>query len=79
MTAAAGTGALLDNGTLVFNLPGSQTFGGVISGNGSLAQAGRRALTLLSSNTYSGGTTISAGGTLQIGNGIVAGTWVPAR
>ena len=63
---------MTDNGALVFNLPGAPTFGGVISGSGSLTQAGTGVLTLLGSNTYSGGTTISAG-TLQLGNGIVAG------
>ena len=59
----------LSNGTaLVFNESDSQTYGGVISGNGSLTQTGSGLLTLSGSNTYTGSTTISAG-TLQVGNG----------
>ncbi len=53
-----------DNSALVFRLSSAQTFGGVISGVGSLTQAGTGILTLTGSNTYSGNTTISAG-TLQ--------------
>ena len=61
--------AAVDNGTLLFNLSGNQTFAGAISGTGSLAQAGTGTiLTLAGSNTYTGGTSVSAG-TLQIGIG----------
>ncbi len=67
-TAALGPGTLTDNSALVFNLSGAPTFGGTISGSGSLIQVGTGVLTLLGSNTYSGSTTISAG-TLQVGNG----------
>ena len=63
-----GTSSLLDNASLVFNHGDAVTFSPAISGSGSLTQAGTGILTLLGSNTYSGGTTISAG-TLQIGNG----------
>ena len=58
-----GAGGLLDNGSLVFNHSDSVVFSAVISGNGSLTQAGTGTLTLLGNNTYAGGTTI-AGGTL---------------
>ena len=68
-----GTGKLLDNGTLAFNLPANSTFGGVISGNGSLAQVGPNMLTLTNSSNSYGATTISSG-TLQLGNGTLAGT-----
>jgi autotransporter-associated beta strand protein len=47
----------------------STTFAGVIEGTGgSLTKVGAGTLTLSGANTYSGGTTITAG-TLQIGNG----------
>ena len=59
---------MLDNGGLVFNHSDSATFVAAISGSGSLTQTGTGVLTLLGSNTYTGGTTISAG-TLQVGNG----------
>ena len=66
-------GDVLDNGTLAFNQSADATFGGVISGNGKLVQAGTNKLTLLGANTYTGGTTIAAG-TLQLGDGIHTGT-----
>jgi fibronectin-binding autotransporter adhesin len=62
-----------DNGALVFNRSDSVTFAKVVSGTGSVTQAGTGTIVLTGANTYSGGTVISAG-TLQIGNGGVAGT-----
>ena len=59
---------MADNSSLVFYNPGNTTFGGAISGNGDLTQAGTGILTLTGSNTYTGNTTVSAG-TLQVGNG----------
>jgi fibronectin-binding autotransporter adhesin len=47
---------------------GSATVGSVIAGTAGLTQAGPGTLILTGANTYTGGTTISAG-TLQIGNG----------
>ena len=49
------------------------TFGGVISGTGSLTQLGTGTTILTGANTYTGGTTISAG-TLQLGNGGTTGS-----
>ncbi len=58
--------AIVDNGALVVNTLGNQTFGGAISGSGSLTQGGPGILALFASSTYSGSTTVS-GGTLQLG------------
>ena len=60
--------SITDNAALVYNLSGSQTYSGVISGFGSLTKLGTNALVLTGSNTYTGGTTIT-GGTLQLGDG----------
>jgi len=62
------TSGITDNGTLGYNLLGSQTYGGVISGTGGLTKSGGGTLILSASNTFSGTTAIS-GGTLQITNG----------
>src|SRR6185312_12993696 len=59
--------------SLVFNLHGDLTFSSIVSGNGSLEQAGSDALTLIGANTYTGDTTISAG-TLRLGNGGASGS-----
>ncbi|WP_241660821.1 autotransporter domain-containing protein [Variovorax guangxiensis] len=54
----------------------STTIAGVISGkNGSLTKVGDGTLTLAAANTYTGGTTVSAG-TLQLGNGGTSGSIV---
>ena len=60
-TAALGPGSLTDNSALVFNSSVAQTFGGAVSGSGSLTQAGTGILTLTASNTYTGGTALAAG------------------
>ena len=70
-----GTGAVVNNTALVFNLANNLTQTGAISGGGTLTQAGSGTLTLTGSNTYTGATTISAG-TLQVGNGGTAGSLV---
>jgi autotransporter-associated beta strand protein len=74
-TGKLGSGAITNNATLVFNRTNGVVQGtdfGLIDGVGSVAQAGSGALTLSSTNSYSGGTTINAG-TLNIGSGASVG------
>ena len=61
------TSGITDNGTLAYNLFGSQSPAYSISGSGSLAKLGTGLLTLGFPNSYSGATTVSAG-TLQLAN-----------
>jgi autotransporter-associated beta strand protein len=70
VTGAVGSGPILDNAALVFNRSGRVPVPGAITGIGSLEQRGAAGGTvvLTGENTYSGGTTITAG-TLQLGNG----------
>ena len=51
-------------GSLVFNRADDVAYGGIISGSGSLTKIGAGTLTLTGANSYTGGTTVSAG-TLQ--------------
>jgi autotransporter-associated beta strand protein len=76
----AGASAITDNGTLVFGQTTTPSFtvSGLISGSGKLVvgQAPSAPVTLILTNadTYSGGTTIAAGSTLQIGDNANAGS-----
>jgi len=58
-------GSVLDNGTLIFNRSGTQTWHNVISGTGDLTKLGAGTLTLDGASTYGGATRV-AGGTLQL-------------
>ncbi len=66
----SGSGSIVNNSLLNFDLFGSETYAGNISGSGALAMSGTGFLTLTGTNSFSGGATLSAG-TLQIGNGTV--------
>jgi len=66
-TSGSIVGNVTDNATLVFDRSDSVTFGGAISGTGSLVNLGTGMLTLTGANTYTGGTTVSTG-TLQAGS-----------
>ena len=66
------TGPVANSGALSFNRSDAISFGGVISGSGSLTQAGSGTLRLSAINTYTGITNISAG-TLQLGNNDTTG------
>ncbi|MDA5192666.1 autotransporter-associated beta strand repeat-containing protein [Alphaproteobacteria bacterium LMG 31809] len=69
-----GTGAVENNGSLIFNRADSVTQRGAISGSGTLRQSGSGTLILTANNSYSGPTAIEAGATLQVGNGGTSGT-----
>ena len=72
--ATTGTivGDVIDNGTLAFGYS-KGTFSGTITGSGNVNQSGDGITTLTATNTYKGGTTITAG-TLQLGNGGTTGS-----
>jgi autotransporter-associated beta strand protein len=50
---------IANNAALAFNRSDDVTYGGVISGTGSLTQAGSGQLTLTGTNTFTGGTTVN--------------------
>jgi fibronectin-binding autotransporter adhesin len=60
--------SIVDNAALAFDRFGSSTYGGVISGNGTVSSIGGGTQILTGANIYNGTTTISAG-TLQLGDG----------
>ncbi|EMN1932375.1 autotransporter domain-containing protein, partial [Burkholderia ambifaria] len=60
-TSGSVVGNVVDNGALIVNQSGSVTLANVLSGTGSLTQAGSGALTLTGINTLSGPTTVAAG------------------
>ena len=77
-------GNIVNNAALAFNRSDDVTYGGVISGTGSLTQAGSGQLTLTGTNTFTGGTTVNAGrlavngslasGVTVLGGGTLGGT-----
>ena len=64
---------MIDSGVLTFDRSDVATFAGTVSGSGSVNQIGTGTTILTANNTYTGGTTISAG-TLQLGNGGTTGS-----
>ncbi|MGJ5078309.1 autotransporter outer membrane beta-barrel domain-containing protein [Bradyrhizobium sp. HKCCYLS3013] len=68
-------GNVNDNGIFAINRSDSYTFGGIISGTGTFQQLGSGTTIFSGANTYTGGTTVSAG-TLQLGNGGTSGSIV---
>src|SRR5208282_466152 len=75
--AASGSivGDVVDNGVFAIDRSDTYTFAGIISGTGAFEQLGSGTTVLTATNTYSGGTTITAG-TLQLGNGAASGSIV---
>lgn len=70
-----GTGAVVNNGTLEFNLTGTNTFTNAISGSGAVQTAFNPTLTLVlpNANTFSGAVTVN-GGALWIKTAAALGT-----
>jgi fibronectin-binding autotransporter adhesin len=67
-----GTGAIVNNASLVLNRPDDLNIAGGISGTGSLEKKGAGVATLGGTNSYQGLTTITAG-TLKAGSGTALG------
>ena len=57
-------GNIVNNANVTFNQSTNGSYAGVMSGSGALRKIGTKTLTLSGNNTYTGGTTVSAG-TLQ--------------
>src|SRR5262249_43385911 len=66
-------GNIVNNAALTFNRSNALTYARVISGIGSVTKSGAGTLTLTGDNTYTGGTTISAG-ILQLGSSGTTGS-----
>jgi outer membrane autotransporter protein len=75
-TTGSVIGNVVDNATLAFDRSDILTFGGVISGVGGLQQNGPGTLILTGNNTYTGGTSVAPGSTLQVGAGGTTGSIV---
>jgi len=65
-TGSLGTGPVIDNANLSFDLTNGYSVSNIISGTGTLTQNGTGTVTLSGVNTYSGATTVNAG-TLEAG------------
>ena len=72
-TGGSISGNIFNDFPLTFNRSDAMTYGGVISGTGTVTKQGAGTLTLTGANSYTGLTTISAG-TLEIGDGNTSGT-----
>ena len=72
-TGSINSATINNSGALVFNRAGDSTFGGTISGTGTLTKLGNGTLYLTGENDYSGLSTITAG-TLSVGNSGTTGS-----
>ncbi len=71
-TVGSITGNVANSGTLAFARSDATSFGGTISGTGAVRVLSGN-VTLTADNGYTGGTSIAAGSTLQLGNGGTVG------
>ncbi len=69
-TGAVTAASLLNNGQLIVNRNADLILSSVITGTGGLAQNGPSILDLNAANTFSGDTTIAAGATIRLLNGL---------
>jgi len=72
-TTGSITGAVANDGTLAFARSDAATLAGRITGNGAV-EVLSGSLTLTAGNSYTGGTSIATGATLQLGNGGTTGS-----
>ena len=72
-SGSLGSGNVVNNATLAYNLVGYATVPNVISGTGNFVKLASGTVEISGNNTYTGTTTVSAG-TLQVGNGGTSGT-----
>ncbi|MCX6879523.1 MAG: autotransporter-associated beta strand repeat-containing protein [Verrucomicrobia bacterium] len=81
-TSGSVTSNLIDIGELIFNRSDAVTFAGIISGTGTLTQAGEGTLALTGANTYTGNTAVTSGtlavttahqgaGSFQVGDAVL--------
>jgi autotransporter-associated beta strand protein len=70
-------GNIVDNANVTFDQDGNGTYGGIISGIGSVTKAGNGTVTLSGANSYSGGTFVN-GGTLVGSTSSLRGSIVTA-
>lgn len=73
-TGTLGTGAVTNNGALVFDHSDFTIIDNAISGTGTLIVAGVSNIQLTGANSYTGNTIIESGSGLYVGNGAASGT-----
>ncbi|MBU1538463.1 MAG: hypothetical protein KKC29_02265 [Alphaproteobacteria bacterium] len=74
LTTTISGGSILNNGALVFSQGSAGSFSTAISGTGSFRMTAGGAVTLLGTNTFTGGTTVDGFSNLLIGNGGTTGS-----
>ena len=68
-SGSLGSGAITNNGALIFNRSDAITVANAITGSGTLSKQGSSSLTLSNTNSYSGSTTVTAGALVVAADG----------